>query len=169
METQQTISRWAQQTFGEPGSNFRVVVRATEEMAELLKALATQQTNDKILEEAADVAIVMYRYAERLRVQISTSCFPANRSRYAAEDLAAQANIRLAEIIEMLAICDDNRYTSYCINQLYWFLEQICVKLQSNLQKQVDAKMVINRERKWRLDESGHGYHVKEEIKGARS
>lgn len=99
-ETQQTVSRWADETFGVAGSNARVAARANEEMAELLRALTADDRHPKAAEELADIVIVLYRVAERLGVCLHT---------------------------------------------------------------EIDRKMAINRARVWRLDNTGHGYHVRPE------
>lgn len=88
-ETQQSISAWATATFGEAGSNIRVAVRANEEMAELLRALAIDSHHPKALEEMADVIIVFMRLAERLGGDLfeAIDCKMAtNRTRHWASD-----------------------------------------------------------------------------------
>lgn len=101
-ETQDTVSRWAEETFGPASSNARVAARANEEMAELLRALTADDNSPRAVVEIADVVIILYRLATRLRVDLHTA---------------------------------------------------------------VDEKMRINRSRQWRLDGSGHGYHVREKEK----
>ena len=98
-ETQQTISGWANATFGAADSNARVAARANEEMAELIRALTADDQHPKAAEEIADVVIILYRLAERLGV---------------------------------------------------------------DLMSEIDRKMEINRSRKWNLDSTGHGYHVRD-------
>ncbi len=66
MENQQSISAWATQTFGDASSNMRVATRANEEMAELLRALGSDENHPKAIEEAADVVIVLFRLAARM-------------------------------------------------------------------------------------------------------
>ena len=63
IETQQSIGDWADQAFGLAYDNARVAARANEEMAELLRAATTEHDADKLIEEAADVIIVLYRLA----------------------------------------------------------------------------------------------------------
>jgi len=70
IDTQQTISDWADETFGAAGSNVRVAARANEEMAELLRALATDENHPKAPEEIADIVIILSRLATRLGVNI---------------------------------------------------------------------------------------------------
>lgn len=64
-ETQESISEWAQAVFGDAGSDARVATRANEEMAELLRAVTSDAPIEKVIEEAADVVIVLYRLANR--------------------------------------------------------------------------------------------------------
>lgn len=96
METQKTISDWADITFGNGGTNFRCATRANEEMSELLTALASDDRL-KALEEIADIYIVLCRVATRL---------------------------------------------------------------DGDIHEWVERKMKINRSREWKLDGTGHGYHV---------
>lgn len=69
-ENQKTISDWANEVFGPGGSNARVATRANEEMAELLRALTSNDNHPKAAEEAADIVIVLYRVATRLGVDL---------------------------------------------------------------------------------------------------
>lgn len=100
IETQRTITEWANETFGEAVSNARVAARANEEMAELLRALTNDDKNPKAPEEIADIVIVLYR-------------------------LASQMGADLGNLI--------------------------------------DHKMQINRMRRWKMTDDGHGYHVRDE------
>lgn len=69
-ETQKTISTWSNDTFGPAGSNARVAARANEEMAELLRALTSDDAHPKAPEEIADVVIVLYRLADRMGIDL---------------------------------------------------------------------------------------------------
>lgn len=64
-ETSASIAGWADQTFGDAGSDARVVARANEEMAELLRAVTSGKPGAAIVEEAADVVIILCRLAAR--------------------------------------------------------------------------------------------------------
>lgn len=97
-ETQQSVTDWADATFGPALSNARIAARANEEMAELLRALTADDLHPKAAEEVADIFIVLYRLATRLGV---------------------------------------------------------------DLHSEIDRKMAVNRGREWRLDATGHGYHVR--------
>lgn len=64
IETQKTISDWADQTFGRVHSDIEIAARANQEMAELLKELAMNDDSNKAVEEIADIVIVLYRLVE---------------------------------------------------------------------------------------------------------
>lgn len=100
IETQASISQWAEATFGPSGSNARAAARANREMSELLEHVTADDQHPEAAEEIADVVIVLYRVATCLGV---------------------------------------------------------------DLHELIDRKMATNRARKWRLDGTGHGYHVKED------
>ncbi len=71
-ETQETITQWIEATFGAAGSNARVVARANEEMAEMVKDVTIDDASPRLAEEMADVVIVLYRVATRLGVDLHT-------------------------------------------------------------------------------------------------
>ena len=164
-ETQQSISEWASTTFGEVGSNLRVATRAGEEMFELFKEISTSINTEKAITEAADVAIVLYRLCVRLGITIDTSMI-RRETRYSPQVLAAESNGKMASVIVMLCYDDNSSGVSYSLQQVYYFLEKFCEVLGGNLQEAIGAKMLINRNRKWKTDGSG-SYHVKEDTEGA--
>ncbi len=65
-ENQQTVCEWVEATFGPVASNARIVSRANEEMAELVKDVSIDDRHANLVEEAADIVIVLYRLAERM-------------------------------------------------------------------------------------------------------
>lgn len=67
-ETQESISQWAEETFGLLGSNLRVALRMNNEMAELLDKLAKNDNDVNAIEEAADIIIVAMRLFDRFGV-----------------------------------------------------------------------------------------------------
>lgn len=70
METQLSVAKWADETFGPVSSNARIAARANEEMAELLRALTADDTHPKAAEEVADIVIVLYRLMRNLGVDL---------------------------------------------------------------------------------------------------
>jgi NTP pyrophosphatase (non-canonical NTP hydrolase) len=89
LETQATISQWADETFGTAGSNARAAARANEEMAELLANLTSDDNHSKAGDEIADVFIVLYRVATNLGVDVHEEIdakMKTNRSRLWALD-----------------------------------------------------------------------------------
>lgn len=64
-ETQQTISQWANETFGEPVTNLSIARRAQKEMDELVLGLIHNDADLHAPVEAADVIIVLMRIFER--------------------------------------------------------------------------------------------------------
>lgn len=88
-ETQQSISAWADEAFGPISSNIRAAVRANEEMAELLKALAQDDESLMASDEIADIVIVLSRLATSLGVDVGQaveSKMKINRARTWAKD-----------------------------------------------------------------------------------
>ena len=63
-ETQHSIARWADHAFGKAPDPARIASRANEEMAELLRHATSNQPSEKLIEEAADVVIVLMRMAD---------------------------------------------------------------------------------------------------------
>lgn len=70
MENQETISQWAEETFGPASSNARVTARANEEMAELLSRVTEDDNHPRAPSEMADVAILLFRLATRMGVDL---------------------------------------------------------------------------------------------------
>lgn len=62
-ETQQSVSEWAEETFGPVGDQSVLVKRAMTEMDELLEAVDTADKAE-IGKETADIAILLYRLLE---------------------------------------------------------------------------------------------------------
>ena len=66
IEDQESISAWADQTFGPASSNARVAARANEGMAELLRALIADDNHAKAAEKVANGVIVLCRLMTRM-------------------------------------------------------------------------------------------------------
>jgi NTP pyrophosphatase (non-canonical NTP hydrolase) len=65
-ETQFTITEWQHETFGPPTSAANTAARANAEMAELLREACGSADVDRIMDEVADVVIILYRLSSFL-------------------------------------------------------------------------------------------------------
>lgn len=167
-ETQATISAWADATFGTASSNARVAARANEEMAELLRAITSDDPAKlaKVPEEAADVVIVLCRLATRLGYKLPPLTVELEASQHHVTlHWAAWANKWLARAIQSLTETEGiSANVPDCLLGCVLNLAQLCKLLGTDLWTEVERKMAVNRGRTWRwaLDGSGHGYHVRE-------
>jgi NTP pyrophosphatase (non-canonical NTP hydrolase) len=75
--------------------------------------------------------------------------------------IAARANEEMAELIKALAIDDRHPKAAEEIADVVIILYRLATRLGVDLSEEIGRKMRINRARKWNLDGSGHGYHVK--------
>ena len=70
IETQSSIADWAESTFGK-STQLRAATRMNEEVAELLAKMSNATvSNAAIIEEVADVQIVLYVLAGRLHMDL---------------------------------------------------------------------------------------------------
>jgi hypothetical protein len=165
-ETPASICQWAVETFGEAGSDARVVARANEEMAELLIAGITQQQPHKVYGEAADVAIVLCRVSQRAGGNLLDDARGISEPNMAYSPiegwLAAQANAEMAKLLRIVT----GKYDVFLIRaacaNIYVALRALLATNGRQLWREVESKMAINRKRVWKKDGSGHGYHVRE-------
>lgn len=162
-ETQYTISDWAQSTFGPVGSDIMVASRANEELAELIKVLVVNPSDPSAVEEAADVAIVLYRLATRLGYHVGDlSDLASPEGEPSVLALALKANHHMATVMYYLSsFSRPNLITSMELRDLYICLYRIAAMYGKSLPEEIDRKMEINRARVWALDGHGQGYHVK--------
>lgn len=168
-ETQATILDWADQTFGPAQSPLRVATRVHEELLELWKAVLTGQPAEKIREEAADVAICLYRLSSKLGADLDRRTQAAMMMGMAKELVpeadSAERSVLRAEtklVVAKNMIADAFQITRILqeVVAVRVILEEVVSRHGGNLTDEVDAKMAINRMREWRLDGTGHGYHV---------
>lgn len=166
METQRSISAWCEATFGPVSSDIRVAARANEEMAELLEKLATDPAHKGAAEEVADVVIVLARLATRLGLDTETvaALEPADGATPALA--AALANRSMAATLRALAMPNHAGPEFIARGHLACLvasLKSLAAVMGFDLQEEIDRKMDTNRhKRTWKLDGSGHGYHVRE-------
>jgi len=70
-ETSQTIHKWGSETFGNAPSVKPYALRAKKELNELIEAIDKGESKDAILDEAADVTILLHRLAASLGNDLS--------------------------------------------------------------------------------------------------
>lgn len=167
-ETQESISAWAEETFGPAESLARVAARANEEMAELLRAITAGKPYPKIMEEAADVAIVLERFAEiggfddARQTGHALGVIDRVGAKSGALEIATFANLSLAMLMDDMTddrpgtVCGDRSGSLYLV---FHALYRLVTVLGGELDHAIDAKMEINRVRRWTKDGTGHGYH----------
>ena len=165
-ETQSSISTWASDTFGEPGTLLRVLTRANEEMAELLREITGDGNIDKVAREAADVLIVLFRVADRSGFRLVEYTPPKEYADDApaldmARKFAVWANLFLADAMGVKEGGFTDRLP-ILLQKVYLSLHSACSVLGFDLLAEVDAKMAVNRARVWKKDGTGHGYHVRD-------
>lgn len=168
IETQGTISKWAMDTFSEPSSDMRVAVRANEEMAELMTEVSKLKPDFALIAaECADVAIVLYRLADRLKLDLEVPMREAGYYLMPKETnprlLACVANKTMAALLRQMSV---DPTASVLIEDLIASvmagLNHVSARVGRSLPDEIDKKMTINRRRKWSKDGSGHGYHLRE-------
>lgn len=84
---------------------------------------------------------------------------PATNASY-----AARANRELAELIQCLIDNDNHPEAGGEIADVMIVLWGMAARMGLDVQAQVDAKMAINRTRKWRMTGPGHGQHVEDAV-----
>lgn len=163
-ETQATIAAWANQSFGQSNA-LRVGARAYTEMAELLAVYTAAQLNrDALIEEAADVAIVLARL--ELILAEATDDEPqwdglvaSGEAQLTPEYMVHSAAGGIATIIKELLDQDWDCAGLACEGVLS-DLADLVAWYGGDLPTAIDAKMAINRKRVWKRSGDGHGYHT---------
>jgi hypothetical protein len=160
METQKTISQWAEDTFGPVGTNLSIALRANVERAELLQAVQAEDY-EEVRKEIADVVIVLMRLAENTNIDLM-----AVRNKHFVTTKAPAlvlygANCRMSDLIKYLAISPVlgvgfPNMLAGVVAGLFRAMELV----GGDLQEEINRKMAINRQRRWKLDGRGHGQHV---------
>lgn len=171
-ETQDSIARWSRSVFGDSSTPARVAARVNEEMAELLRTMASPGNKVEAAEEAADVTICLAVLGSKLHFHVydpaivPIGALKGMTSRMTAASEACSANQSLGYLLSTIALeesADIDVQTRCwiagreCVDRLW----RMCRCVGADLIQQVDRKMVINRGRRWKVDESGCGYHQK--------
>lgn len=160
-ESQSSICAWADATFGPPFSDASIVARALREMAELVTACVYGEPAERIGQEIADVVIVLARLGRSCEVDVIALSTP----RYAEESkrgpiwFAGEAGAHLNAMLAHGSASAPARRVESAVALLGRLARCIGIDLPAA----IDAKMAVNRARRWNVDGRGHGEHVKEE------
>jgi len=146
LETQTTIGEWANQTFGGSGDPLspRHCIRLLEEVVELWLAAGASQS-DVSVAVARELGDPEAPSPEELEY-LSNRKFGISNPELVAW---YESHPNLAKVPEEMADCEI-------------VLRVLAHRRDIDLQSEVDKKMKINRYRRWKLNNDGTGYHVKE-------
>jgi len=170
-ETQSTISQWQVATFGVPTDRWRYIARLAEEMAELLVQVTNSETNaDAIAEECADCWIVACGIATMMSVNLEQATNDSSERAMSVDLDLPWARAYAAEMLPhlhgLLRHFNTPATAPRHLGAIGRYLKIVAGRLRGaesplSLSAAVDAKMRINRARRWNLTGDGHGYHVK--------
>ena len=76
--------------------------------------------------------------------------------------VAARANEEMSELLRALSVDENHPKAAEEIADIVIILMRVASQLGTTIAAEVDRKMAINRERVWKLDGTGHGYHVRD-------
>lgn len=160
-ETQATIAQWADHTFG-PTNALRVATRAFTETAELLAVYSAETLNRAaLIEEAADIAIVL----SRLELMLAgddpqwDALVASGESQLSIEHMISSIPQGVADIIRAL-IEQDRDSASLACDGVLSDLADLVAWFGGHLPAAIDAKMAVNRKREWRHSGDSHNYHT---------
>lgn len=76
--------------------------------------------------------------------------------------VAARANEEMAEALRALSVDDRHPKAAEEIADVVIVLMRLARNLGTTVDAEVQRKMAINRERVWKKDSTGHGYHIRD-------
>lgn len=167
IETQSSCNQWAERTFGPCDNASRLVARANEEMGELLSQITMPEIKtEKIAEECADVAMILFRVADFAEhdlmpiFQLDNLLVPT-----LIYGPAARANSMLSFLFERLSPANVPRWGEIgrLVGAIVIKLAEISAAVGTPLGTAIDQKMAILRTREWEIVGDGTGYHRKGE------
>lgn len=165
-ESQLSICTWADATFGPAINDASIAAWALGEMAELVLACTYREPPQRIGEEIADVVIVLARLGRALEVDaiaLAQAIHAQDGGNPGGDPLvlASAAVEHFGAVVCRLALNMNSRARipfRHAVEALCDAAGAIAI----NLPAAIDAKMAVNRARKWATDGRGHGSHVKE-------
>lgn len=76
--------------------------------------------------------------------------------------VAVRAQEELTELLRALSVDDLHPKAADEVADVVIVLQRLATRLGVDLWAEVERKMAVNRARVWKLDNTGHGYHVRE-------
>lgn len=76
--------------------------------------------------------------------------------------IAVRANEEMAELLRALIVDDWHPMAIEEVADVFIVLYRLAEMYGDDIHEAIDRKMLINRQREWRVDSTGHGYHVRE-------
>lgn len=181
-ETIHTIFKWGNETFGPNRTPFRVVIRAHRELSEVFTLFQKPNSGAKILNELADVAIVMCGFIPKVFDEIQTielwQMLNTRMSVIGKRDPVGgvlQANNEMSKLMGLFYALESNvhkyKETKLVTANVLHCLTQSAVNYlgedksghlcERSFWSEIDRKMIINRRRIWNVDfETGDAQHV---------
>lgn len=161
-ESQLSICTWADATFGPPASDASIAAHALVEMAELVTACVNDEPAARIGEEIADVVIALTRLGRSLGFDVvHRTSQPLHGTMYRfAEYMAVDAAHAAQHLTRMLIDLLSNGPVMF--GAVVEIMRTVARDAAIDLPSAIDAKMAINRARRWTLDGHGHGSHMKD-------
>lgn len=128
--------------------------------AGLMDERLLREQRDEIARLRADLAV-----STRAETQVSISQWAEKTFGPAGSNAraVARANREMAELLEHVTADDAHPEAAEEVADIVIVLYRVATLLGVDLHDRIDAKMARNRVRKWKLDGTGHGYHVKAE------
>lgn len=75
--------------------------------------------------------------------------------------IAVRANEEMSELLCDLAVDNNHPKAAEEIADVFIVLYRLATCLGVDIQEEINRKMSVNRTRQWKLDGTGHGYHIK--------
>jgi NTP pyrophosphatase (non-canonical NTP hydrolase) len=76
--------------------------------------------------------------------------------------VAVRAQEELTELLRALSVDDEHPKAAEEVADVVIVLQRLATRLGIDLWQEVERKMTVNRARVWKVDGSGHGYHVRD-------
>lgn len=163
-ETQQSVSKWARETFGSHAT-LGIATRANVELAELLSCFSNQADLSAVADEIADVQIILWQVAQAVgpELKMHDLRFKFGIHQRDPYRTALSLNRTMAKLMVSLRSLEDGtggRGVVWHLFKAQVELKTLALILGLDLQALVNVKMQTNRNREWTTNEHGRFQHV---------